>query len=91
MALPFTGCFGTIPAYKRHRRRGNQAFLDEREMLKGEINMKARLQHFLHPLNLWCRVGGHASWCFKLYENWLWQPLLRELLSDGSIQTKEGV
>ena len=53
--------------------------------------MKARLQHFLHPLNLWCRAGGHASWCFKLYENWLWQPVLRELLSDGSIQTKEGV
>ena len=52
--------------------------------------MKARLQHFLHPLNLWCRVGGNASWCFKLYEKWVWQPLLRRLLSDSSIQTKKG-
>ncbi|PNV85787.1 MAG: hypothetical protein C0610_09995 [Desulfobacteraceae bacterium] len=60
-------------------------------MVKGEINMKSRLQHFLHPLNLWCRIGGHARWCFKLYEKWLWQPLLRELLSEDSIQTKEGV
>jgi hypothetical protein len=53
--------------------------------------MKAMLQHLLHPLNLWSRAGGHASWCFKLYEKWLWQPLLRELFSDGSIQTKTGV
>jgi len=53
--------------------------------------MKTVLQHLLHPLNLYCRAGGHASWCFKLYEKWLWQPLLRELLSDGSIQMKAGV
>lgn len=53
--------------------------------------MKAMLQHFLHPLNLWCRVGGNARWCFKFYEKWLWQPLLRELLSDGSIQKEDGV
>jgi len=27
MTLPFTGCFGTIPAYKRHCKRVHQDFL----------------------------------------------------------------
>jgi hypothetical protein len=53
--------------------------------------MKPKLQHLLHPLHLWCRVDGHARWFFRLYEKWLWQPLLRGLLSDGSIQTKKMV
>ena len=43
--------------------------------------MKTYLQHLFHPLNLWCLVGGRGMWCFKLYERWFWQPLLRPLLA----------
>ena len=44
--------------------------------------MKRQLQHFFHPLHLWCLCGGHGIWCFRLYERWVWQPLLRRLLTE---------
>jgi len=40
------------------------------------------MQHFLHPLHLWCLCGGKGIWCFRLYEKWLWQPYLRGLLIE---------
>jgi hypothetical protein len=43
--------------------------------------MKRELQHFFHPLHLWCLLGGHCISCFKLYEEWLWQPFLRHLFT----------
>ena len=42
--------------------------------------MRTRLQHFLHPLNLWCRVGGKFTFAFRLYETYCWQPVLRRWL-----------
>lgn len=51
---------------------------------------KSDCQHFLHPLNLWCRyakaikplVGStlRGRWVFRLYEYYLWQPYLRKKL-----------
>ena len=46
-----------------------------------EMQIRTKLQHLLHPVNLWCRIGGHAAWCFRMYEKWVWQPLLRRLLA----------
>jgi hypothetical protein len=42
--------------------------------------MKTWLQHSLHPLNLWCRVGGRFTSFFKVYETCCWQPFLRRWL-----------
>ena len=42
--------------------------------------MKTWLQHFLHPLNLWCRVGGKFTFFFRVYETYCWQPFLRPWL-----------
>jgi hypothetical protein len=39
--------------------------------------MKTQMQHFFHPLNLWCRVGGKFTFVFRLYETCFWQPFLR--------------
>jgi hypothetical protein len=39
--------------------------------------MKTQMQHFFHPLNLWCRVGGKFTPVFWLYEKYVWQPFLR--------------
>ena len=43
--------------------------------------MKAWLQHTLHPVHLWCRLDGRHVWLFKLYETYLWQPVLRQCLN----------
>lgn len=53
--------------------------------------MKKRLQHFLHPLHLWCLCGGQCVQCFRLYENWLWRPLLRRLLAVRPREKKRGL
>jgi len=45
--------------------------------------MKVWLWEFLYPVNLWCRVVRHCSWVLRLYEEWLWQPLLEKWLSDN--------
>ncbi|HVO85220.1 MAG TPA: hypothetical protein VMU60_12420 [Syntrophobacteria bacterium] len=45
--------------------------------------MKRRMQHFFHPLHLWCTCGGKWIRCFRLYERWLWQPYLRGLLIEN--------
>jgi hypothetical protein len=91
MILFYLTYLGTISAYKRQHKKINLDVLARTKMIAGVINMKPKLQHLLHPLHLWCRVDGHAGWFFRLYEKWLWQPLLRGLLSDGSMQSKEGV
>jgi hypothetical protein len=44
--------------------------------------MKLLLQHLLHPLNLWCRLGGRCGWFFRLYEKNLWKPLLRRCFTS---------
>lgn len=42
---------------------------------------KTDCQHFLHPLNLWCRFRGKGKWFWqRIYEPYLWQPFLRERL-----------
>ncbi|UCF02996.1 MAG: hypothetical protein JSV14_04925 [Deltaproteobacteria bacterium] len=46
--------------------------------------MKTRLQHFFHPLNLWCRVGGKFTFAFRLYETYCWQPVLRRWLGASN-------
>jgi len=51
--------------------------------------MKTRLQHLLHPLNLWCLLGGQVTWIFMLYEKWLWQPLFRRVLNDNPNELRE--
>jgi hypothetical protein len=68
--------FGTISAgAKRCDDIHSYAMVWTQEMIR-EIGMKVKRQHILHPVNLWCRFGGHARWCFKLYERWLWQPFI---------------
>jgi hypothetical protein len=42
--------------------------------------MKTWLQHSLHLLNLWRRVGGRFSFFFRIYETYCWQPFLRPWL-----------
>jgi hypothetical protein len=42
--------------------------------------MKTWLQHSLHPLNLWCRVGGRFTFFFRVYEIYCWRPFLRRWL-----------
>jgi len=52
----------------------------------------ARKQHFLHPMNLWCRyaraikplVGTtlRGRGFFILYEKYLWKPYLRRKLNN---------
>jgi hypothetical protein len=42
------------------------------------------LQHHLHPLNLWCRVGGRFTNVCKIYEKHFWQPYLRRLVGGSS-------
>jgi len=44
--------------------------------------MKRRMQHFFHPLHLWCLCGGHGTRYFRLYERWIWQPFMRRLLTE---------
>ncbi|MGD8255178.1 MAG: hypothetical protein PVF10_14185 [Syntrophobacterales bacterium] len=46
--------------------------------------MKTRLQHFFHPLNLWCRVGGKFTFAFRLYEMYCWRPVLRRWLGSSN-------
>jgi endogenous inhibitor of DNA gyrase (YacG/DUF329 family) len=45
--------------------------------------MKTKLQHLLHPLNLWCRLKGNFVAIFRLYEVYCWQPFLRKWLNNG--------
>lgn len=45
--------------------------------------MKRRMQHFFHPLHLWCLCDGKWICCFRFYEKWLWQPYLRDLLIEN--------
>ena len=47
--------------------------------------MRTWLQHFFHPLNLWCRCGGNFTALFRLYEACCWRPLLRKLLANGRL------
>jgi hypothetical protein len=44
--------------------------------------MKKYLQHLLHPLNLWSRLGGKFTTAFKFYEDYCWQPFLRRWLNN---------
>lgn len=41
------------------------------------------LQHALHPLNVWCRLGGRYVPLFRFYERYLWNGFLRPLLNGG--------
>jgi hypothetical protein len=52
--------------------------------------MKTQLQHFFNPLHLWCLFGGQCIRCFRLYEKWLWRPLLRPLLTARVKERKRG-
>ena len=55
---------------------------------------KAECQHFLHPLNLWCRFAPliptkkKGKSFFQLYETYLWQPFLRKRLSGENSKNK---
>jgi len=49
------------------------------------VTMRVWLQHNLNPLNLWCRLGGRFKWCFRLYEDYFWQPHLRGWLNGKGI------
>jgi hypothetical protein len=40
---------------------------------------RAEVQHFFHPLNLWCRCGGRLTCLFRLYEVYVWETLMRRL------------
>jgi hypothetical protein len=53
--------------------------------------MKRRMQHFFHPLHLWCLCGGKWIWCFRFYEKWLWQPYLRGLLIENRKKRLRGI
>ena len=53
--------------------------------------MKRRLQHFFHPLHLWCLCGGHGIRYFRLYETWIWQPLVRRVLREKSRGPRSGM
>jgi hypothetical protein len=50
--------------------------------------MKRELQHLFNPLHLWCLCGGRCRWLFRLYENWLWQPHLRYLLTENQTRAE---
>jgi hypothetical protein len=47
------------------------------------LRMKTWLQHHLHPMHLWSRLGSNCLKCFKQYEAHIWQPLLRRWLQGG--------
>ena len=49
--------------------------------------MKTKLQHFLHPLNLWCRFKGSFRAVFKIYEDYCWQPFVRRWLNHRYADT----
>jgi hypothetical protein len=44
--------------------------------------MKKWLAHKLHPLHVWCRFQGGpiGKKICRLYEDYLWQPILRKIL-----------
>ena len=42
------------------------------------------LQHHLHPLNIWCRIGGRCTNICRIYEKCFWQPYLRRLFGGAS-------
>jgi hypothetical protein len=47
------------------------------------------LQHALHPLNVWCRIGGRATKMCRFYERLIWQPCLRRLFGGAQKSTIE--
>jgi hypothetical protein len=53
--------------------------------------MKTGLQHFFHPLHLWCLCGGQGIRYFRLYERWVWQPFMRCLLKEKSKDPGRGI
>jgi len=45
--------------------------------------MKAWLRNLLYPLNVW---QGSLAWChgfLRVYQRWLWEPLLEKWLSNN--------
>lgn len=51
---------------------------------------KSDCQHFLHPLNMWCKFRGHGKWFWKgIYEPYLWQPFLRKILNNENPKNNE--
>lgn len=40
-----------------------------------------KLEHLLHPLNIWCRLGGRQIRVFQFYETYIWKPIVRVLLN----------
>ena len=48
--------------------------------------MKIRLQHLLHPQNLWRLFKGNLTGIFKFYGIYCWQPLLRKLPNNDSFE-----
>lgn len=43
------------------------------------------LLHYLHPVNLWSRLGGRYKPLFELYERYLWQSCLRSWLNGKDV------
>ena len=43
--------------------------------------MKKLIQHYFHPLHLWSFFGGRFKRAFRLYELYLWQWLIRPLIT----------
>jgi hypothetical protein len=48
------------------------------------MQVRAWLQHLLHPVNMWSRFGGHWVRLFRAYETYCWNPVLRQWLSNNS-------
>ena len=48
------------------------------------IALRAMLQHILNPVHLWCLMGGgcKAEKLCRLFEKYIWLPVLRKLLDD---------
>jgi len=59
--------------------------------MQGNIQIKTKLQHSLHPLSLWSRFGGNSTNFFKLYERYLWQPLFRNWVNGGIEERSLGI
>jgi hypothetical protein len=51
--------------------------------MKWSWRMGTRMQHWLHPINLWCRLGGRKNLLcvLRTYENTVWKYVLRPWLN----------
>ena len=45
--------------------------------------MKAWLSNLLYPLNLWSHSLACSHWLLRMYQRWLWDPLLENWLSNN--------